>query len=229
MLLRALFVYAALTGFVHAATQYVTDQLTITLRSGQDSNFRVLKALPTGTEVEVLSENPDTGYSRIRAPDGTEGYSLTRYLSTEPPAQTKLAGMREEIENLRQELEEKPKDDLEQELTNLRSEYQSLKLQYDTLEFENVQLSQRIEAVKDNASNVISLMDERDEALQRANRLSTELDELQVRNTQLENQSDKKWFMAGAAVLVLGVLVGLLLPKVGVRRRSSWGSGDFSL
>jgi len=225
--LLSFLLFALIPGLARAETQYVTDELTITLRSGQDSSYRVIKALPSGTELEVLSTNEDTGYSRIRTPDGTEGYSLTRFLTTEVPAQVELVRVKEELEQLRQQQSE---DDVQQALNELRGQYQDLKLRYDTLEFENVQLSQRMEAVRENASNVVELMDERDAALQRANRVSTELEELRVRNTELENHGDKKWFMAGAGVLALGIIVGIILPRVSVRRRSRWGgSGDFSL
>lgn len=214
-----------MTGLAQAETRYVTDELTITVRSGQDASYRVLQSLPSGMEVEVLSESDETGYSQVRTPDGTEGYVLTRFLKNEKPAQVLLAESRQELEALRAQSDQ----DLEQELTELKSEYQSLRLQYDTLEFENVQLSQQLDAVRENASNVVSLMDERDEALQRANRLSTELDELRVRTMELENHTDKKWFMAGAGVLILGIIVGIILPRVSGRRRSRWGgSGDFS-
>lgn len=221
---RSILLFVILSGLAQAETRYVTDELTITLRSGQGSGFRVLQSVSSGTPLEVLSENAETGYSHVRAPDGTEGYSLTRYLINEQPAKVELVRLKEELEELRT----KP-GGVEDELTDLKSKYQTLKLKYDTLEFENVQLSQRMEAVKENASNVVSLMDERDEALQQANRFSTELDELRVRNLELENHSDKKWFMAGAGVVVLGVLLGLILPRVGRRRKSGWGSGDFSL
>ncbi|MDZ7839707.1 MAG: TIGR04211 family SH3 domain-containing protein [Gammaproteobacteria bacterium] len=223
--LRFIALFIFFTGPAQAEDRYVTDELTITVRSGQDSGYRVLESLPSGTQVEVLSENSDTGYSRVRTPEGTEGYALTRYLQTEEPAQVELARAKDELEQLRAQTE----NDTVKELNELKSEYQSLKLQYDTLEFENVQLTQQLDAVKDNASNVVSLMDEREEALQRANRLATELDELQVRNRELENHTDKKWFMAGAGVLILGIIVGIILPKVGTRRRGRWGgSGDFN-
>lgn len=214
-----------LLGAAQAETRYVSDELTITLRSGEDASYRVLEELPSGTQVEVLSQNPESGYSRIRTPDGTEGFVLTRYLMEDTPAQVRVTELEERLE----EIEEDP-EKLRQELNELRSEHQSLRLRYDSLEFENVQLTQRMEAIRENAANVVDLMDERDEILQRANRLSTELDELRVRNMELENHSDKKWFMAGAGVLILGVLIGVILPRVSGRRRSSgWRSNDFSL
>lgn len=225
-LIAAAIVLVTFTGLAQAESRYVTDELTITVRSGEDSGYRVLESLPSGTQVEVLSENSDTGYSRVRTPEGTEGYALTRYLISEKPAQVQLAEARAELEELRAQSD----NDTQKELDELRSEYQALKLQYDSLEFENVQLSQQLDTVRENASNVVSLIDERDEALQRVNKLTTELDELRVRNRELENNSDKKWFMAGAAVLILGVVVGIILPKVGGRRRSRWGgSSDFSM
>lgn len=223
-ILLSLVLLTAISGPASADTRYVTDQLTITLRTGQDSSYRVLKTLPTGTELEVLSDNKDSGYSKIRTPDGTEGYALTRYLSDNPPAKAKVA----ELQNKLEQLQAAP-DQAQKQLSDLQAKYQSLKLKYDTLEFENVQLSQRMDAVKGNAANVVGLMDERDEALQRANKLASELEKLKVSNTELENHSDKKWFMAGAGVLILGILVGIILPRVGVRRRGRFGgSGDFS-
>lgn len=218
--------FTGLTGLAQAQTRYVTDQFTITMRSGESSEYRVLKSLSSGTQVEVLSENQGSGYSRVRTPDDTVGYVLSRYLISDKPAQVRLSETRSELNELRERTEN---DNTLKDLTELRREYQSLKLRYDTLEFENVQLTQRLDAVSENAANVVSLMDERDEALQRANRLSTELDELRVKNVALENHSDKKWFMAGAGVLILGIIVGIILPKVGIRRRGRWGgSGDFS-
>lgn len=229
VVVRFIVVFALLTGSAHAQSRYVTDELSITVRSGQSSGHRVLASLPSGTQVEVLSESGETGYARVRTPDGTEGYALTRYLQSEKPAQVELAEAREELESLRQELQAQAETDTAKELNELKSKYQSLKLRYDTLEFENVQLSQQLDAVKENAANVVSLMDERDEALQRANRLSTQLDELRVKNMELENHSDKKWFMAGAGVLILGIVVGIILPRVSGRRRGRWGgSSDFS-
>ncbi|MBS1270471.1 MAG: hypothetical protein MAG794_01427 [Gammaproteobacteria bacterium] len=209
---------------MQAGTRYVTDELTITLRSGQDSSHRVVKTLPSGTPVEVLSENKETGYSQVKAPDGAVGYSLTRYLISKPPAQVRVVELEKDLERLKS----KP-DDRQKKLAELQGKYQTLRLKYDSLEFKNVQLSQRMGAINENAVNVVALMDERDTAQLRANRLAAEVDELRVENTGLENHSDKKWFMAGAGVLVLGVLIGIIVPKISVRRRSGWGSSDFSL
>jgi len=171
ILFRSFILFIALLGAAQAETRYVSDELTITVRSGEDSSYRVLKELKAGTKVELLNENSETGYSRIRTPDGTEGFSLTRYLMNQTPARVRAA----ELEKKLEEIQSDPQG-IQQKFNELQSEYQSLKLRYDSLEFENVQLSQRMEAIRENAANVVALMNERDEVLQRVPISSSTLD-----------------------------------------------------
>ena len=74
---------------VQAETQYVSDHLVITVRTGQGAQFQIIKTLESGEHVEVL-ETTDTGYTRIETSDGTEGWVRTQYLATEPVAKEKL-------------------------------------------------------------------------------------------------------------------------------------------
>lgn len=222
LLLVSFIVLTTLAGSAQAETRYVTDTLAITLRTGESNSYRVLKTLPSGTKLELISNNDENGYSLVETPSGEKGYVLTRYLMTEKPAKVLLNELRKEVERLRTALHTEPRK-LVQEL---RRKYQSLQLNYDSLQFENSQISQNVAAIKDNAANVVKLMNERDSAQQRANSLSTQLDKLKVRNGELEHHSDKKWFMVGAAVLLAGVLVGLILPRIGGQRRGRWSNSN---
>ena len=69
-----------------AETGYITDQLKITLRSGESTTHKVVRMLPSGTAVTVLSRNSSTNYAKVRMADGTTGYVLNRMLLTERPA-----------------------------------------------------------------------------------------------------------------------------------------------
>ena len=40
----------------HAETRWVSDQLVITLRTGQGNQYQILKTLPSGTKLEVLNQ-----------------------------------------------------------------------------------------------------------------------------------------------------------------------------
>lgn len=89
----------ALAAPVHAKTQYVSDQIVITLRSGQGEEFRILKHLRTGTPVEVLAE--DGPFLRVRIKDGTEGWVRKRYLTSEAPKATVIAGLKKELSGMK--------------------------------------------------------------------------------------------------------------------------------
>ena len=70
---------------VHAEKSvYVIDQITITLRAGQGTQHQILRTLPSGTPMEVLRVNEDSGYSQVRTKDGVEGWVLSQYLIDEP-------------------------------------------------------------------------------------------------------------------------------------------------
>ena len=66
-----------------AAGRYVSDELVIMMRSGQGEQYKIIKMLKAGTPLEVLEEGD--AYLQVRAPDGTEGYVLKQFTSTDTP------------------------------------------------------------------------------------------------------------------------------------------------
>ena len=76
---------------VAAETAYVTDELEITLRTGETTGHRIVRMLPTGEKLTVLGTNPDSGYSKVRTSNGTVGFVLTRQLVDTPVARDRLA------------------------------------------------------------------------------------------------------------------------------------------
>ena len=81
-------------------TAYVTDELEITLRSGQGNDYRIVRLLDSGAELEVL-ERGET-WTRVRAL-GDEGWVRNVYLQSEPGAADQLAEANETLAELRQE------------------------------------------------------------------------------------------------------------------------------
>lgn len=50
-----------------AATMYVSDQFTVPLRRGPSTTYKILHAgLPSGTALEVLSEDRAAGFTQVR-------------------------------------------------------------------------------------------------------------------------------------------------------------------
>ena len=81
---------AALPFSALAATAYVTDELEITLRRGQGTQFGIRAMLDSGSRVEVLQQDAESGYTQVRTSSGTEGWVLSRYLQNNPVARERV-------------------------------------------------------------------------------------------------------------------------------------------
>jgi SH3 domain protein len=176
--------------------------------------------LPSGSAVEVIDTNDDTGYSKIRTEDGTTGYVLTRQLLSEPVARDRIVS----IEAKLVELQQAP-DQLAAQLTRLQSEHTTLQADHQELRGEKRRLEEELATIRHAAANVVRITEERTELRQSAAELSRQVASLQQENLDLRNQSNQRWFLIGAGVVLGGILLGLILPHLRFhRRRSSWGS-----
>ena len=52
--------------------------------------------------------------------------------------------------------------------------------------------------------------------------LERQLQTLQQENEGLKDRTARDWFMVGAAVVLLGIIVGLIIPRIRWRKKSSW-------
>ncbi|QEP43302.1 TIGR04211 family SH3 domain-containing protein [Ectothiorhodospiraceae bacterium BW-2] len=199
-----------------AETHYITDQIEVTLRSGESTRNKILRMLPSGTAVEVLSQNSDSGYSRVRI-NGREGYILTRQLQREPSARSQLQSMRERIE----ELQASP-NKLQSRLAELQGDYAQLQQQHQQLQQQHRQATDELQRIEQTAANAVRIERERQQLQQQVDQLSSNREQLLQQNSQLQKQSQQRWFLIGAGVLVGGILLGLILPHLRLRRRSSW-------
>lgn len=197
-------------------TQYVSDHLVITMRSGQGSQYQILKTLPSGTRLEIL-ETSDTGYTKVRNAEGVEGWVLSRYLSPEPIAKEKLAVAQGRLQRLKEKNAE-----LKQELTELQKSHRELEAERATLASKTESASAEVERLNQVAAQPI-LLDKQNRELKQQNvSLEKELQLLQQENQSLKDSSQREWFIAGAGVLLGGLLLGLIVPKLRWRKKSSW-------
>jgi len=199
-----------------AETRYVTDHLIITLRSGQGSQYQIIKTLPSGTLLEVL-ETTEDGYSRVRTPDGVEGWVLSRYLREDPIARDQLEKARKQLERYRAS-----NGKLRQQLAEVRKQAGELEAERNRLQRENEKLAAELAHLKQVAAKPILLEQQNQELKQQNVSLEKELQLLQQENQVLQNSSQRDWFIAGAGVLLGGMLLGLILPRLRWRRKSAW-------
>lgn len=207
----------ALPVLVQAAeTRYVTDHLIITLRSGQGSQYQIIKTLPSGTPLELL-ETTDSGYSRVRTPDGAEGWVLSRYLSEEPIARDRLEKAQKQLERL-----QAGNRKLRTQLAELRKQAAELQAERDRLRSENARLTSELKHLREVAAKPIELEEQNRTLKQQNVSLEKELQLVRQENQALQNSTQRDWFIAGAGVLLGGLLLGLILPRIRWRRKNTW-------
>ena len=197
--------------------QYVSDQLIITMRTGQGSQYQILKTLPSGTRLEIMETNEETGYTRVRLADGTEGWVLSRFLTEEPIAREKLAAAQSKLQRLTDQ-----NNALKEELANLKKSATELETERNTLLSQSESAKTELERLNQVAAQPIQLDKQNRDLKQQNVSLEKELQLLQQENQVLKDRSQRDWFVAGAGVLLGGMLLGLILPKLRWRKKSNW-------
>ena len=199
--------------------RYVSDSLTITMRTGQGTSHKIIKTPTTGTRMVLLEEDKESGYSRVRLDNGLEGWVLTRFLVDQPVAKTRLVKAEKEITILSKQVSE-----LNQELSSVSSNKNSLQKSSSQLETANKALEKELTHIKDISSNQIAINEENKELKEKLLTLKRDMQTIQQENLSLQDSSARDWFLIGAGVLVSGVVMGLIVPNLRLRRKQTWDS-----
>lgn len=204
---------------VHAEAMYIDDTLLVPLRSGEGTGFRIVhKGLRSGTQLEIIEKNAETGYSFVRTPSGIEGYLPTRYLSAEPIAKTKLAKAEKSIVKLQAQNKE-----LKQQLNSTQGDLKALEGKHSSATKDlssNTEELARIKAVSADAIN----LDTRNRELRNSNEeLRNQLELLEVENLRLKDKSESNMMLMGGGLVLLGVILALIIPLIKPSKKSdSW-------
>lgn len=218
--LLALFIYCALYSVLAAAeTRYVSDQLETTLRRGPTNSHAVLRMLKSGAALEVLESDAESGHTRVKTQGGIEGWVLSRYLSNEPTARMQLEKMIKEFSHA-----DNADSSVTTQLKIIKSEYDNAHRRVAQLESENKQLEEQLASIKHTAANVLSIDKENKKFRQKLAASEEHLNSLQIENSELHSSKNKDWFFAGAIVLGIGLLLGLIFPRLVQRKTSRYGS-----
>ncbi len=208
---------AAASGAYAQTSRYVTDDLTIPLRSGKSTEYRIVAYLPSGAKLDLLESDSDSGYSRVRTDKGTEGWVLTRYLADSPSARDQLDDAKKKLVNSQID-----NNRLNDELGKLKGEKNDLSKQVQTLTDDNRRLNQQLASIRQTASSALALDNENKTLKSKAVDLERQVQSYEQENALLKDRRNRDWFIAGALVLGGGVLLGLIIPKLRVRRKSNW-------
>lgn len=215
-LLGGLVALMMLSSVATAATRYVSDDLSINMRRGPGTGYRISELLSAGDRLSTLSEA--NGWTQIRTTDGKTGYVLTRFLSEQPAASTRIATMKEQTEKFKTENEE-----LKKKLEEVRSGSEQLTETKSSLEGENEDLKQRLQQLRETSADAVRISNENEKF--REELLSMRSDNERLRHENAALQSRRDGMKIGALIMIGGIIVGLVLPLFRRRRKgSSWDS-----
>ncbi len=188
------------------------------MRSGKSTSHGIIRMLRSGTPVEILETDKKTGYSHVRTRGGKEGWVLSRFLMKGPAARERLAEAEKELAEL--ELENRR---MATAIQSIKEEKLELQRDKQSLAGEHRQVSQELSEIKRTASSALAMDSENKELKSRVVTLERNLQTLQQENESLKDRTARDWFMVGAGVVLLGIIVGLIIPRIRWRRKSSWG------
>ena len=200
-------------------TLYVSDQLTVPMRSGASNQHRIVKFISSGTTLNVLNSSKDGKYFQVQTLKGKKGWIEKKHVMNQPSARKRIVEMKQKFSDIDQTIV-----DFEAEIARLKQEKSLLKKQYESLKDEKQGLESDYEDLKVTASNPV--------AISRKNKqLQRELDQvlaseatLEKENQDLQKNVMQDWFLIGGSVSMGSLVLGLLLTRINWRRkRGSWG------
>ena len=201
-----------LSSVVQAETMYVSDQVEITLRTGQGIDHKIISMIKSGEPVEVVE--PAGQWTKIRTQSGREGWVLTRFLKSEEPSRIALEQLREKHKTMMEQLA----PSLE-EIRVLKEENQRLRLELARTEKTNSEFQKMYETLKKDSADFLKLKSQYQKTKNQLSKAEIKAEKLEDELSRLEQRQIFRWILTGAGIMLLGFLIGLSAKHQ--RRRSS--------
>lgn len=202
---------------VVAEPMWVSDQFEVMLRTGPSTSNAIERVLPSGTALELVERDDEAGYALVRTAAGTEGWVLTRYLMDEPSAREQLEALTSRLTSAAAQ-----GSSLTSQLDAVQGEYDSATRQIATLESQNRRLEEELAEIKRTAANVLAINNQNKELRDQLANAEIQAATLEQQNRELSSQTTRYWFMTGALVLVVGMILGIWLPRIRWQRKSRY-------
>jgi len=217
--MRAIWAFLVLSLFVptvFAKTFYVTDVLYVTIRDSFVEGSNSIKALKTGTLLEKIGEEQE-GYLFVRTEDGIEGWIKAKYLVDEPVASLKL----EKIDFRLQKLESE-NSELKERYNQAKKKQKEAEKERKRLESQSQNLAAENKRLSTLAAKPLVLSQENEKLKVDYQTLETEVLSLRQENESFKTTSGRDWFLVGAGVLIVGLVIGLVIPNMRIGKKNEW-------
>ncbi len=180
----------------NVSLRYVAGDHPVELLTGFSDQDHSIASLTPGESVQLLKLNKKEGEARVQRESGEVGWVKEADLSETPVSKETTSPALETSEP-------KTADQLQQELGRLQSELIQMRAA---------------------SADILRTQAERDQLQSTVISLKRELETLSQEKNALAEDQKQTWFLIGGLILLGGVLLGVLLPRISVRRRNQWGS-----
>lgn len=214
--LALLFLLTA-TPAAFAKTVYIHDVLRVDLRAGPTNGYKILNFLPSGSRLEVLEEDDNSGWTKVRYGSQT-GWIQSQYLTDTPIAKDLL-----EAANRRVEALEKENRELKQQFNEVETNLKNLQSIRSSLDSSNSTLQEELENLQRISKNAVNTERSYRKLQESTELLKVELENLKAENAILSADNLKEGIKWGIIAVIAGALMAVMVPKMsGRKRRNEW-------
>jgi SH3 domain protein len=193
-----------------AETVYVSEDFEITMRTGPGSDRKIISLVQSGKALEILDKGEE--WSKVRDPNGREGWVLNRYITPSQPCAMVLGRVRQDFDVLTAKYE-----DLKDNFDQLNSQKKATDADLSQNQKDRDELSTAYETLKKEAADFLKLKQRHKQVtadLEAEKTLAAKLDE---ENMQLKRSRIIQWVLTGGGIMLVGFFIGLFSSS---RRKS---------
>ncbi|HET8705400.1 MAG TPA: TIGR04211 family SH3 domain-containing protein, partial [Pseudomonadales bacterium] len=208
-----------------AATGVLTGQEPIEFRAGAGNEFNLITRVKKGQQVSIIE--PGTQWTKITTAEGITGWVRNSNLQTEAATAPNMANVNvpqlmqrnNELELKLSELE-KIKQEQAQIVASLMAEVEALRSDKGlpppniTLPATDTALRAEIDNLKSIAANALNTEKSNQKLREENELIGVELERLRADNADLRSDRFNKGLQSGAAAVLLGILIAILVPKI---------------
>lgn len=200
-----------------AEKRYISDELWINLRSGPGNEYKILKILKSGTHLQFVEADEELKFTKVITDKGLEGWVPTRFIQDEPIAFEKLILTKRELDKTKADYSE-----LQSKYNETKKALAETKRAAGDLSEDKSEQAKELEYIKKVSANAINLDKKNQELLEQGEQLKITVDTLRAENERLQGSKDLNYILVGGGLILLGLFLGWLLPKLSGRRGDTW-------
>jgi SH3 domain protein len=185
--LLALLLISTAIGAAEGKTQYITDEITATVRESPRNDAQIKANLKSGAKITVIESLGPDSFAHVRTENGTDGWIPSRFIASDPAAKDRLNALQGEVNQAKAHMRE-----LETELAQAK------------------------ETVA-KAGPALQLAEENDKL--KADMAQKQQEGIELQQRFSEQQAWRRNIVTGAVLVGGGVIIGLVLPALGRRKR----------